>query len=97
MSDQPPAPAPAETAARLERTILDLVAARDPGKTICPSEAARALAGPAGDAWGALMPAVRRIAVRLASEGRLAIYRKGRQVDPHDFKGIYRLGAPRRD
>ncbi len=25
------------------------------------------------------------------------IYRKGKPVDPEDFKGVYRLGLPRRD
>jgi hypothetical protein len=43
------------------------------------------------------MPAVRRIAVRLANEGRLAVYRKGKQADPNDFKGLYRLGPVRQD
>jgi uncharacterized protein DUF3253 len=38
------------------------------------------------------MPAVRRTAVALALAGRLAIYRKGKLVDPNDFKGVYRLG-----
>jgi hypothetical protein len=85
------------TEARLEAAILRLVAERGMDKTICPSEAARDLAGPVGDAWGALMPAVRRIAVRMAKEGRLVITRKGRPVDPADFKGVYRLGAPRHD
>jgi Protein of unknown function (DUF3253) len=91
--DQPRIP-PA-TIAALEATLLRLVAARGPDKTICPSEAARELAGPSGDAWGALMPATRRIAVRLANEGRISILRKGKPVDPNDFKGVYRLGAVR--
>ena len=29
--------------------------------------------------------------------GRLVIYRKGKPVDPNDFKGVYRLGLPRQD
>jgi hypothetical protein len=37
---------------------------------------------------------VRAAAVRLADAGRLVIYRKGKPVDPHDFRGVYRLGAP---
>ena len=81
----------------IEATILTLAGARGEGKTICPSEAARAIAGDAGDQWGALMPAVRRVAVRLAREGRLVITRKGKQVDPDDFKGVYRLSLPRQD
>jgi hypothetical protein len=50
-----------------------------------------------GPEWHVLMPAVRRAAVRLALDGRLVIYRKGKPVDPNDFKGVYRLGLPRRD
>ena len=38
------------------------------------------------------MPRVRRIAVRLMKEGRIVIRRKGKVVDPDDFRGIYRLG-----
>jgi len=40
---------------------------------------------------------VRRAAVRLALAGRLVIYRKGKPVDPADFKGVYRLGLPRQE
>jgi hypothetical protein len=38
--------------------------------------------------------AVRRAAVKLALDGRLVIYRKGKPVDPADFKGVYRVGLP---
>jgi hypothetical protein len=86
---------PEATPAAIEAEILRLVDERGPDKTICPSEAARSFAGPAGDEWGAMMPLVRRAAIRLAGEGRLVISRKGKPVDPHDFKGVYRLGAPR--
>jgi hypothetical protein len=81
----------------VERMILRMVAERGPDKTICPSDAARALAGDKPDEWGPLMQPLRRVAVRLAKEGRLVIYRKGKQADPDDFKGIYRLGLPRDD
>ena len=82
---------------RLESEILRLTAERGPEKSICPSEPARLIAGSAGDQWGALMPAVRRIAVRLAKEGRLVIMRKGKIADPDDFRGVYRLSAPRQE
>ena len=78
-------------AAEIEATILRLVAEAG-GKSISPTDAARALEP--GPAWNALMPAVRRAAVKLALAGRLVIYRKGRPVDPNDFKGVYRLGPP---
>lgn len=74
-----------------ETTLLALAAERGPGKTFCPSEAARALGGPHPDGWGPLMQPIRRVAVKLMKEGRLVITRKGRPVDPDDFKGVYRL------
>ena len=80
--------------AELARVMLALLAERGAGKTIDPTEVARAVAGPSPDAWGRMMQAVRRVAVRLAGEGRLVIYRKGRPADPADFKGVYRLGLP---
>ena len=71
--------------------LTQLATARGPNKTICPSEVARALGGPHPDDWGPLMPSVRRVAVRLMKEGAVVIRRKGRPVDPDDFKGIYRV------
>jgi hypothetical protein len=76
----------------IAETMLALVAERGPGKTVCPSEVARALGGPHPDGWGPLMQPVRRVAVDLMKQGRLVIRRKGRPVDPDDFKGVYRIG-----
>jgi hypothetical protein len=67
------------------------------GKTFCPSDAARDLAGSDPDSWGRAMVPIRKAAVRLATEGRLVILRKGRPVDPLAFKGVYRLAQPRLD
>ncbi|AMJ63096.1 DUF3253 domain-containing protein [Bosea sp. PAMC 26642] len=78
----------------LEAAMLRLAAERGAGKTICPSEAARAVGGDHPDGWGPLMQPARRIAVRLMKEGRLVITRKGRPVDPDDFRGVYRLSLP---
>ncbi len=78
----------------LEATMLALVHERGPGKTVDPGEVARALGGPHPDGWGPLMQPVRRTAVRLMKEGRVVILRKGRPVDPDDFKGTYRIALP---
>lgn len=78
----------------LEAALLALAAQRGEGKTICPSEAARALGGDHPDGWGPLMQPIRRTAVRLMKEGKLVITRKGRPVDPDDFRGVYRLRLP---
>jgi hypothetical protein len=77
----------------IRETIEAMVAARGADKTVCPSEVARAIAGQDERAWRLLMAPIRAEAVALAGEGRLTIRRKGRVVDPSDFKGIYRLGA----
>ena len=81
----------------IEATLLRLVAERGPGKTVDPTEAARALGGDHPDGWGPLMQPIRRAAVALAEQGRVVILRKGKPVDPRDFKGVYRLTAPRQD
>jgi 2-keto-3-deoxy-L-rhamnonate aldolase RhmA len=82
---------------RLEADVLSLAATRGLDKTFCPSDVARSIGGPHPDNWGPLMQPIRRVAVRLAKEGRLVITRKGKPVDPDDFRGVYRLGLPRED
>ncbi len=80
-------------------TMLALCAEAGPTRTICPTDAAKAFAKARGEdslGWRNHLQEVRRTAVRLADEGRLVIYRKGKPVDPHEFRGVYRLG-PRRD
>ena len=79
---------------RIEETILALVEERGPGKTICPSEAARSIAGDKPDQWSRLMGPVRLVAVRMMKQGRIVIRRKGKPVDPDDFRGVYRISGP---
>ncbi|MDB5569933.1 MAG: hypothetical protein JWN93_1116 [Hyphomicrobiales bacterium] len=82
----------------LADTILELCAERGPGKSICPTDAARAFAHNRGEdelAWRHWLSKVRGEAVGLARQGRLVIYRKGKPADPDDFRGVYRLGLPR--
>lgn len=86
-----------DTLDRIEAELLRVAAERAPDKTACPSEVARLVGGGHPDQWGPLMQPVRRIAVRLANEGRLVITRKGKPVDPNDFRGVYRVGLPRGD
>ena len=64
-------------------------------KTLSPPEIAHAIAG--DDDWHGLLVPIRRSAIGLAKTGRLIIYRKGKPVDPDDFRGVYRLGLPRHD
>lgn len=78
--------------ATLTETLLRLVAARGPGKSICPSEVARALA-PDEATWRPLMHRVRHAALALQAEGRLEILRKGKPVPATEVRGVIRLRA----
>ncbi len=77
------------TGDEIETTILQLLHARDPGKTICPSDAARALAGD-GD-FRPLMQPVRARARALVKRGELEITQHGEVVDPAAARGPIRL------
>ena len=77
------------TAHDAERAILDLLARRDPGKTICPSDAARALGGDGG--FRPLMPLVRAAAADLVATGDIEVTQSGRVVDLATARGPIRL------
>jgi hypothetical protein len=76
----------------LEAAILRLLDARAGGATICPSEAARAVAP---DGWEPLMEPARRAARRLVAAGALEILQGGRVVDPSTARGPIRLRRTR--
>lgn len=77
----------------LDARILALAGSRGPTKTICPSEVARDIAGSNEKAWRLLMKPIRARAVALARAGRVEIRRKGKPVDPDDFRGVYRIAT----
>ena len=78
--------------AALEKAILDMLAERDAGKTICPSEVARGLAGEEDrSAWEALMEPVRAAARSLVTKGKLEITQGGKVVRSDTAKGPIRL------
>jgi hypothetical protein len=80
------------TDAEIEDAIGALLARSDPGKTICPSDAARALAG--DDAFRPLMDDVRRVAYALADRGALEVTQRGAVVDGRTARGPIRLRLP---
>ena len=84
----------APEAPSLETALLAALAGGT-GKTLSAPEVAQAIA--ADQDWHSLLIPIRRAAVKLALDGRLVIYRKGKPADPTDFKGVYRLGLPRHD
>ena len=68
--------------------ILSLLAERAAGATICPSEAARRIAGPRGD-WRAEMEAVHAATDALLAENAIALSWKGEAKQKR--RGPYRI------
>jgi hypothetical protein len=84
--------APSDT---FETAILKVLS--DAGNaTLSAPEIAQAIATEDQE-WHSLLTPIRQTAVRLAQSGHMVIYRKGKPVDPTDFRGVYRLGLPRHD
>jgi hypothetical protein len=81
---------------KLEAIILSLLAERDEGKTICPSEAARRMAELGGKPkeWRVWMGRTRTTAVSMANRGLLVFLQRGERVDPAEARGAIRLGLP---
>ncbi len=71
----------------IREELLRQVEARGTGKSICPSDVARALA----PEWQSLMGRVRVVAIALSVERRIDILRKGRPVTPEVVRGVIRL------
>ena len=71
--------------------IQKMVAGSEVGETFDPADVARKVSR---DNWQNLLRDVRAEAIRLAAVGEISIYRKGKPVDPRDFKGVWRLGLP---
>jgi hypothetical protein len=74
--------------ARLRDAIIELLDRRAPDKTICPSDAARALAGPN---FRPLMDAARAAAAELVAEGQIEVTQHGEVVDIAQARGPIRL------
>ena len=77
---------------QIEAVIVALLSAREPGKTICPSDAARALAG--DDDFRLLMPRVRAAAASMVAREALEVTQSGRVVDLASARGAIRLRLP---
>ena len=71
----------------LQTRLGKLLAAREPPKTICPSEVPRSLSKSELDAlnaaqWRDLMPAVRRLLWEMRDRGEVEILQKGAVLPP---------------
>ncbi|KDF00619.1 S-adenosylmethionine tRNA ribosyltransferase [Mycolicibacterium aromaticivorans JS19b1 = JCM 16368] len=77
---------------RLRAAILTMTAERAP-RTICPSDAARAVDA---EHWRELMNATRELARELARTGDVVITQKGAVLDPDvEWRGPVRIGRLR--
>lgn len=84
-----------DRASELEAAILELLAERGPGKSICPSEAAKLVGGTASrHDWESLMEPSRAVVRRLAKNGKVVMTQKNKPVDPASAKGPIRLRLP---
>ncbi|MFP5322204.1 MAG: DUF3253 domain-containing protein [Acidimicrobiia bacterium] len=82
-------PEPEARRARLRAAVLALSERRAPDKTICPSDAARAVGG---EAWRSLMDEARDVARQLAVEGEVQVSQKGVPLDPAgEWRGPIRV------
>jgi len=78
--------------ARLRATTLALADHRSPGRTICPSDVARAVGG---DGWRSLMEPVREVVRDLARSGEVEILQRGEVLDPDGgWRGPIRIRRP---
>ncbi len=74
------------------QAILTLLERRGAGKTICPSEAARSLAGEDRE-FRPYMAVVRDAARALVADGRIEVMQKRRVIDLDKARGPIRLRA----
>lgn len=75
----------------LRAAMLRMARERGPAKTICPSDAARAVGG---DGWRDLMDDAREAARELARVGEVEITQKGEVLDPDAaWRGPVRIRA----
>ena len=82
-------------AARLAAVMRSLLRHRAPTSTICPSDAARVVAG---DRFRTAMDEARRAAGQLRDAGVVRTSQRGEEVDPGDAHGPIRIGrGPRWD
>jgi len=95
------AEAPQDNPVQDDPVIVYILNALEDGKEVSPNTIAQTIARDRAkdtspsDLWLKFMTAVRQQAIHLARKGRIEIVRKGKAVDPNDFKGLYKLRLPR--
>ncbi|MCP4369336.1 MAG: DUF3253 domain-containing protein [Deltaproteobacteria bacterium] len=69
-------------------TIIQMCAAAGRDSVVRPEDVAQELFP---EEWQTLLSRIRLTARQLTEAGHIQILRKGKPVDPNDFKGVYRL------
>ena len=78
-------------AEHLRECLMELLIARGPGRSICPSEVAHLFGRRRGWRWQELMRPVRTVAAALAESGLIEATQHERVVDIRDVRGPVRL------
>ena len=78
-------------AERIRECVIELLVQRGAGRSICPSEAARALGARIGYRWQDLMRPVRTVAAILVDGGTIEATQHGSVVDLREVRGPVRL------
>jgi len=84
-----------------EAILRELAATKRPAisaERVCRAiQDERAKPGDGPLAWRKYLRAVKQQAIFLARAGRIEIVRRGKPVDPNNFKGVWRMRLPRPD
>lgn len=75
---------------RIREAITELLEKRDPGKTICPSEASRGVFGTKGNERE-YMDRTRDVVREMVGEGAVEVCQRGEVIDMDAVKGPIRL------
>lgn len=83
----------------LKSHLNHLLNSREPPKTLCPSEVARALSlaelqAAGAPSWRDLMPAIRNIVAQMRDQGKLEVLQKGEVLDGDLGKGLAGVSGP---
>ncbi|WGM31787.1 DUF3253 domain-containing protein [Brevundimonas sp. NIBR11] len=79
----------------IEAAIFETLAKANPkgveGKSVEPADVAKHIQT---EQWQRVLPKVRATALGLMRQGKLTITKKGKVVDPSNFRGVTRLRLP---
>ena len=79
----------------IEAAIFEAIAKANPkgldGKSVEPADVAKHIQT---EQWQRVLPKVRATALGLMRQGKLTITKKGKVVDPTNFRGVTRLRLP---